>query len=89
MAALRIDRYDTRCALCRKDEATKTGSHIVPNLLLQSMFSFDGKAKRDREISIRECLNQEGTSIFYGRDVKPEAIEYANFYQNENYTLLY
>ena len=75
MSALRINRYDTRCALCRNSEATKTGSHIVPNLLLQSMFSFDGKAKRDREISMRECLNQEGTSIFYGRDVKPEAIE--------------
>lgn len=75
MAALWINRYDTRCALCRKDEATKPGSHIVPNLLLQSMFSFDGKAKRDREISVRECLNQEGTSIFYGREVKPEAIE--------------
>lgn len=75
MAALRINRYDTRCALCRKDEATKTGSHVVPSFLLQSMFSFDGKPKRGREISMRECLNQEGTSVYYGRDVKPEAIE--------------
>ena len=75
MAALRINRYDTRCALCRAEEATKTGSHIVPNFLIHPMFSFDGKGKRNREISIRECLNQEGTNIYYGPQVSPEAIE--------------
>ncbi len=75
MAALKIKRYDTRCALCRKEEATKTGSHIVPNFLIYPMFSFDGKGKRDREISIRECLNQKGTNIYYGPQVSPEAIE--------------
>ena len=73
--ALKIDRYDNQCALCRVSEATKTGSHIVPNFLIHSMFSFDGKGKRDREIAVRECLNQKGTNIYYGPQVSPEAIE--------------
>ena len=73
--ALKIDRYDNQCALCRVSEATKTGSHIVPNFLIHSMFSFDGKGKRDREIAVRECLNREGTNIYYGPQVSPEAIE--------------
>lgn len=39
--ALKIDRYDTRCAMCHNIEATKTGSHIVPNFMIHSMFSQD------------------------------------------------
>ena len=49
---LKIDRFDNRCALCREAEADKTGSHLAPNFMIHGMFSFDGKGRRNREISM-------------------------------------
>ena len=41
------------------------------------MFSFDGLAKRDREIVEKYHLNTpEANSVFYGRNVSPEKISY-------------
>lgn len=50
MKNLEIPRNDSLCALCRINNANETGSHMVPNLLTSVALSFDGKAKRDREI---------------------------------------
>lgn len=75
MAGLKIDRFDSRCALCRQAEADKTGSHLAPNFMIHSMFSFDGKGKRYREISMRDDLNTGERQIYYGAEVSPEAID--------------
>ena len=36
MAGLKIDRYDSKCALCREAEADKTGN--IATLLVYSMY---------------------------------------------------
>ena len=39
------------CALCKKNEATKTNSHIVPSFLGARVFSYDGSGKRGKEVA--------------------------------------
>lgn len=39
------------CALCKKEEATKTNSHIVPSFLGARVFSYDGSGKRGKEVA--------------------------------------
>lgn len=75
MSALVIPRYDSDCSLCRKVEADKTGSHLVPNFLIHGTFSFDGKGPRDREIARRTHLNLDEEWNYYGSSVSPEAIQ--------------
>jgi len=75
MAGLKIDRNDSRCALCRKAEAVKTGSHLAPNFMIHGMFSFDGKGRRNREISMRDGMNSGERMIYYGSEVSPDAID--------------
>ena len=75
MGNLTIPRYDNLCALCRENVADQTGSHMVPNLLTSVAFTFDGVAKRDREIVEKYHLNfPEDNSVFYGRSVFPDKI---------------
>lgn len=71
---LKIDRCDNRCALCREAEADKTGSHLAPNFMIHGMFSFDGKGRRNREISMRDHLNTSERMVYYGPEVSPDAI---------------
>ncbi len=71
---LKIDRCDSRCALCREAEADKTGSHLAPNFMIHGMFSFDGKGRRNREISMRDHLNMSERMVYYGPEVSPDAI---------------
>ena len=71
---LKIDRCDSRCALCREAEADKTGSHLAPNFMIHGMFSFDGKGRRNREISMRDHLNTSERMVYYGPEVSPDAI---------------
>lgn len=74
MPALKLPRYDDDCALCRAVKADKTGSHLAPNFLIHGAFSFDGKGSRFREIVMRDNLNTQSRSLFYGAEVSPEAI---------------
>ena len=70
-----IPRFDDMCALCRQRVADKTGSHMVPNFLTAKTFSFDGKAKRDREIVELYNLNEpETNAVYYGSSVSPDKI---------------
>lgn len=63
-------RLDTRCCLCRKLPANKTGSHMVPNFLAHPTFSWDGKGKRFREALNHDFINApEKNCQFYGREV--------------------
>ena len=71
---LKIYRCDSRCALCREAEADKTGSHLAPNFMIHGMFSFDGKGRRNREISMRDYLNTSERMVYYGPEVSPDAI---------------
>lgn len=64
-----------QCALCRMRDADEVGSHLAPNFIIHSAFSYDGKGKRDHEISYFTSINDSSRPAFYGRDVNPEAIE--------------
>lgn len=39
------------CALCKKNKATKTNSHIVPSFLEARVFSYDGSGKRGKDVA--------------------------------------
>lgn len=66
MPNITIPRHDTRCALCRKEEADKTGSHLAPNFLIHGAFSFDGKGNRDREVVEHHFVNRlDGAYTYY------------------------
>lgn len=71
---LEIPRHDNLCALCRCHEADETGSHMAPNFIIHKAFAFDGKGKRDHEISYLTHLNEDGQQSYYGRGVSPDAI---------------
>lgn len=67
-----IPRLDSRCSLCRKNIANKTGSHMVPNFLAHPSFAIDAKGKRDREALNHTFLNgPEWNGSYYG----PQAFE--------------
>lgn len=75
MPGIEYRRNDSKCALCRKDEADEVGSHMAPNFLIHSAFSFDGAGPRDREIVAREHVNNPSRPVYYGRSVSPDAIK--------------
>ena len=69
-------RLDSRCCLCRKRIANKTGSHMVPNFLSHPSFSFDAEGKRFREAFDHYFVNRpELNCSFYGREVPKWRIE--------------
>lgn len=74
MPGIEYKRNDSQCALCRLREADEVGSHLAPNFLIHSAFSFDGAGPRDREIVAREHINDTARPVYYGRSVAPEAI---------------
>lgn len=69
-------RLDSRCCLCRKCIANKTGSHMVPNFLAHPSFSFDAEGKRFREALDHFYVNRPDLNCsFYGREVPTWRIE--------------
>lgn len=65
-----VNRYDTRCCLCRVLPANKTGSHMVPNFLAHPTFSWDGEGKRFHEALNHHFMNEPDKNCqFYGREV--------------------
>lgn len=60
------------CLICHNREADKSGSHIIPHLLIASMVNEDASG-RDNEQSFR--LTTDGSNFFFGRSVLPENLE--------------
>jgi hypothetical protein len=60
------------CLICKKRRADKTGSHIIPHFLVESMVN-EGEKGRDKEQSF--SLNSTGSGFFFGRSVLPEKLE--------------
>ncbi|MBL1232425.1 MAG: hypothetical protein COA31_006885 [Flavobacteriales bacterium] len=62
-----------KCNLCKKNDADKKGSHIVPHFLLKRIENIDGKTGRDFEIGYKiERLKSES---HFGRSVQLEKLE--------------
>lgn len=63
------------CKLCKRQEASKKGSHIIPSFLVASLVNYDLSKKRDKEVSFR--IDSLGTNFFVGRAVPPDKLEEA------------
>lgn len=62
-----------KCKLCKKNDADKTGSHIVPHFLLKRIENIDGKTHRDYEIGYK--IERLKSASHFGRSVQPERLE--------------
>jgi hypothetical protein len=62
-----------KCKLCKKRDADKKGSHIVPHLLLKRIENIDGKTDRDYELGF--TIEKHNVSSHFGRSLQPERLE--------------
>ena len=62
-----------KCNLCKKNDADKKGSHIVPHFLLRRIENIDGKTDRDYEIGYK--IQSFKSEFYFGRSVQPERLE--------------
>ena len=66
---------DCACLLCRSRKAGKTGSHLVPHLLIGDTFSYDGSNDRDKAV-VEEANLASGTrDWYYGRSVYDDTVQ--------------
>lgn len=63
-----------KCSLCKKNTADAIGSHLVPHMMIQTLFSYDNTKGRDKEIA--ESFNLSGGEYgsFFGRNVNDEVM---------------
>jgi hypothetical protein len=61
------------CALCRKREADKKGSHLVPHFLMKRVDNADNKIGRDQELGFE--LGMGKVKGYFGRNVQPDKLE--------------
>lgn len=66
---------ECKCLLCRKNNAEKTGSHMVPHLLIGRAFSYDGTAARDKAVVEEANLSGGVKSRFFGREVYDDTVQ--------------
>lgn len=64
-----------KCLLCKKNDATKTGSHLVSHFLIQRFFSYDGSSKRDKEVVESFDLTGQDNRTFMGHNVNADIAE--------------
>ncbi len=58
-----------KCMLCKRNEADETGSHMVPNCLVERLFSIDGDKGRERAVIERFILGRGVQATYLGRDI--------------------
>lgn len=66
---------DQKCLLCKKANATKTGSHLVSNFLIQRFFAYDGSSKRDKEVVESYSLTNDDYRTYIGHRVGGDVTE--------------
>lgn len=66
---------ECKCLLCRKNNADKTGSHMVPHLLIGKAFSYDGTESRDKAVVEEASLSGGVKSRFFGREVYDDTVQ--------------
>lgn len=63
-----------KCALCRKEVADKTGSHMVPHFLIARTFSFDGSTDREKVVVESDNLATGEKDRFFGHQVYDDTV---------------
>lgn len=62
------------CELCRQKRADKTGSHMVPHLLIADVFSYDGSRERDKVAVAVNSLGEGKQDRYFGHQVYDDTI---------------
>lgn len=62
-----------KCKLCKKYEADKKGSHIVPHFLLKRIDNIEEKKGRDYELGF--VIGESNTTSYFGRSLQPEELD--------------
>jgi hypothetical protein len=60
------------CNLCQINEATKSGSHIVPHFMMKRIDNVRGSSGRDNELGF--TIGEFETTSYFGRSVLPEKL---------------
>ena len=64
------------CRLCRATKADKTGSHIVPHLLIKEFVNQDGFTSKNKEIAFTlSTKTPDVVKFFFGRGDLPDTIK--------------
>lgn len=66
---------EQKCLLCKNALATKTGSHLVSNFLIQRFFAYDGSSKRDKEVVESYSLTNDDYRTYIGHRVGGDVTE--------------
>ncbi len=61
------------CLLCKKNQADKKGSHIVPHFLLKRIVNIEGKSGRDYELGF--VIQEFDTTTHFGRSVPSDKLD--------------
>ncbi len=62
-----------KCLLCKKNDADKTGSHIVSHFLSKRVDNQEGENGRDKELGF--MIGVDDSKMYIGRAILPEKIE--------------
>lgn len=62
-----------KCKLCKTNEATQTGSHIIPSFLMKRVDNVEGKTSRDNELGF--YMTDHIVKPYFGQKVLPEKLE--------------
>ena len=66
--------FGGKCALCREREADKTGSHMVPHMLIARTFSYDGSPHRDKVVVEVDHLSTGEKERYFGHHVYDDTV---------------
>lgn len=66
---INVREHGCKCMLCKVNEANETGSHMVPNNLIEKLFSIDGEKGRERAVVERFILGKGKHETYLGRDI--------------------
>jgi hypothetical protein len=62
-----------KCLLCERNDADKTGSHIIPHFLSKRIDNQEGEKGRDKELGFN--IDPFDSKMYFGRAILPEKIE--------------
>lgn len=63
------------CLLCGKKKANKSGSHMVPHLLIGDVFSYDGSSDREKVVVEEFSLAGGVKSRYFGHEVYDDTVQ--------------
>lgn len=65
---------ECRCLLCRRNRSDKTGSHLVPHLLIGDVFSYDGSTSREKVVVESADLTAGLKDRYFGHEVYDDTV---------------